>query len=233
MLMKKAKVIKRLNNQISRDIWVREKLQQQPYGNRILDVGSGSQRYRDNCYHLEYFAHDFKEFSFDSKKSFTGDNGGDDGYQYGDMDYCSDILDIPVENESFDIILCTEVFEHIPRPIEALREVNRILRRDGLLVLTAPTNSLRHFDPFYFYSGFSDNWYKQILKDEGFKIIELTQIGDYYSWMSVELLRTMRTHNLISSIILFPAFLYYFFKKTNEKSKNTLSEGYLVLAQRT
>lgn len=51
---------------------------------------------------------------------------------------CSDVLQLPFPAESFDIVLCSEVIEHTPDPKAAFRELVRVLRRGGLLVLTVP-----------------------------------------------------------------------------------------------
>ena len=48
--------------------------------------------------------------------------GGEEGYKYGALDYVGDIWDIKEKSSTFDTILCTEVFEHIPHPIETLKE---------------------------------------------------------------------------------------------------------------
>jgi SAM-dependent methyltransferase len=77
------------------------------------------------------------------------------------------------------IILCTEVFEHIPYPIETLKEFSRLLKKDGKLLLTAPSNCLRHMDPYFFYSGFSDRWYEKFLNDNGFELESIEAVGDY------------------------------------------------------
>lgn len=45
-------------------------------------------------------------------------------------------LDFP--DASFDCVTFKEVIEHLCRPVDALREINRVLRIDGYLVLTTP-----------------------------------------------------------------------------------------------
>lgn len=45
----------------------------------------------------------------------------------------------PFEAQSFDIVLCEQILEHLARPQAALNEISRLLRPDGLLVLGVPT----------------------------------------------------------------------------------------------
>lgn len=42
------------------------------------------------------------------------------------------------ESESLDCVTLNEVIEHLHRPVDALREINRVLRVGGYLVLTTP-----------------------------------------------------------------------------------------------
>lgn len=45
----------------------------------------------------------------------------------------------PYKNNFFDLVLCNEVIEHLPySPIPALREIHRILKKDGHLMITTP-----------------------------------------------------------------------------------------------
>jgi 2-polyprenyl-3-methyl-5-hydroxy-6-metoxy-1,4-benzoquinol methylase len=48
------------------------------------------------------------------------------------------ILDLPFADRSFDVVLSTEVIEHTPRPAQAVRELARMVRPGGLLVVTTP-----------------------------------------------------------------------------------------------
>jgi len=38
-------------------------------------------------------------------------------------------------DSSFDLVFCSDVFEHIPCPIRALKEVNRVLKKNGILLI--------------------------------------------------------------------------------------------------
>jgi SAM-dependent methyltransferase len=66
---------------------------------------------------------------------------------------------IPVDGETFDVVLCCEVIEHMEvDPMHLMSEINRVLKPDGLLVLTTPnaTSSraihkiLRGIEPYFY-----------------------------------------------------------------------------------
>ncbi len=48
------------------------------------------------------------------------------------------LLDLPFEDESFDVVMSTEVIEHTPDPAAALRSLARVVRKGGVLVVTSP-----------------------------------------------------------------------------------------------
>lgn len=50
-------------------------------------------------------------------------------------------LDISLDS-SFDLVLCTEVLEHLARPVEALEGLAHLRARGGRLVLTVPDGTL-------------------------------------------------------------------------------------------
>jgi SAM-dependent methyltransferase len=223
----------KLNNQFARDYFVLEQLKLLKPGSVLLDAGCGSQRYRKECSHIIYKSQDFGQYTVDSKKMLGSEGvGGVDGYKYGQLDYIGDIWSIDERDGFFDAILCTEVFEHIPYPIETVKEFARLLKPGGKLILTAPGNCLRHMDPFFFYSGFTDRFFEKILTEYGLNIEKLESVGDYYSWLAVEMARTARAGSLIAKLMVAPAFVYYYFKKKTELSTSTLCMGYHIVAKR-
>jgi len=56
-------------------------------------------------------------------------------------------LALPFRPESFDSVICSEVLEHVPDPGLLLREVRRVLRPGGHLVLTTPQTWGLHEEP--------------------------------------------------------------------------------------
>lgn len=164
-------------NQRSRDRWVAEKAKTLISGTKILDIGAGTCPYKELFSHCEYKSHDFKRYEGTKLGGTT---------EYGAIDYVSDILDIPVADGSFDAILCTEVFEHIPEPIKALYEISRILRPGGTLFITAPLGSGLHQEPFHFYGGFTPHFYKHFGDLSGLEVIETIPNGGFFKHLSQE-----------------------------------------------
>jgi SAM-dependent methyltransferase len=55
-----------------------------------------------------------------------------------DVDICFDLTDAPIQDDSFDVIVCNHVLEHIPDDRAALREIRRMLAPDGWALLMTP-----------------------------------------------------------------------------------------------
>lgn len=52
------------------------------------------------------------------------------------VDLLSDKL--PFSNHKFDLVICSEVIEHLTDSINLLKEVRRVMKRNGVLILTTP-----------------------------------------------------------------------------------------------
>ena len=173
------------SNESTRHAWVQRTLKKVPAGSRILDAGAGEQRFRPFCAHLQYVAQDFAQY--DGK----GDGSALQSARWDQsaLDIISDITAIPAADGSFDAVLCTEVFEHLPDPLAALREFSRLLRPGGQLVLTAPFCSLTHMAPFHFASGFNRYFYTTHLPAHGFEPVEIQPNGNFFEYLAQELRR--------------------------------------------
>jgi SAM-dependent methyltransferase len=77
----------------------------------------------------------------------------------------------PVEDASFDWILCSQVFEHVFNPDEFLAEISRVLKSDGGVLMRVPFIWDEHEQPFDFarYSSFG---LKSLIERHGFIILE-------------------------------------------------------------
>ena len=62
----------------------------------------------------------------------------------------SDISSLKFPNNYFDKIICSEVLEHVPDLDLAIKEIKRVLKPDGILVITTPNkNSWYGFDRYF------------------------------------------------------------------------------------
>ena len=51
---------------------------------------------------------------------------------------CMDVTNLPFKNSSFDIVICSEVLEHIPDDARAMSELVRILKPGKILAVSVP-----------------------------------------------------------------------------------------------
>jgi SAM-dependent methyltransferase len=58
-----------------------------------------------------------------------------------DLIQCEDIQNLSFADRSFDIVLCQQVLEHVPNPVEAILELRRVARRQ--LIISVP------YEPFF------------------------------------------------------------------------------------
>lgn len=176
-------------NELNRQTWLRNRLAQLEPGIRLLDAGAGELKNRRHCSHLEYVSQDFAQYEGGTSGGKSVGGLHPKAWDNSRIDIVSDIVSIPRPDSSFDVILCSEVLEHIPDPLPALDEFARLLRPGGKLILTAPFSSNVHFAPYHFCTGFSKYWYLNHLPARGFRVLELSPNGDWYSLLGQELRR--------------------------------------------
>lgn len=156
-----------------------------PKGSRILDAGAGECRYKPYCNHLIYISQDFCEYTGVGNKKGNQTRT----WNVSQIDIVSNITHIPEPDESFDAILCTEVLEHLPNPIMAIKEFSRLLKTGGVLILTAPFMSLTHFAPYHYCSGFDRYFFELYLPKYDFKINKIIPNGNFFEFVNQEYCR--------------------------------------------
>lgn len=173
-----------LSNKKTRHDWIKETLRSIPSGESILDAGAGECQFAQNCSHLQYTAQDFSQYngSGDGKGIQTGE------WNTSRIDIVSDITDIPTKSGTFDNVLCTEVFEHVPDPVSAIKELVRVLKPGGRLIVTVPFASLTHFSPYHFASGLNVHFFTHWSNELGLDIEELKYNGNYFEFLAQEVI---------------------------------------------
>ena len=121
------------------------------------------------------------------------------------------LLDLPFEENTFDFVISSDVIEHTPDPLAAVKELIRVLKPGGKICITVPNRT------FWFFSV---------------KIAEALKLRDYQgfeNWVHYNDLKNFMERNSIriikfKGIHLFPflipalnPMLYKIDKKTDEK----------------
>jgi SAM-dependent methyltransferase len=75
------------------------------------------------------------------------------GYQTADLeredvDLRLDVTDLRLPDDSFDVIICSHILEHVPDDRQAMQELHRILASDGWALVVVPmTREMTFEDP--------------------------------------------------------------------------------------
>ncbi|MCH8004058.1 MAG: class I SAM-dependent methyltransferase [Nanoarchaeota archaeon] len=99
---------------------------------KILDVGCGS-GYLGSVLHKK-------------SKKYVGIDFADERKVKDFVFIRTDAINIPFRNNSFDIVICNHVIEHVRDQKKLLHEINRLLKKDGICYITCP-NKLWPIEP--------------------------------------------------------------------------------------
>jgi SAM-dependent methyltransferase len=130
---------------------------------RVLDLGCG----RGNS--VEYFRKvkpDIKWVGLDIESSPEVNSRMRSDCEF----HTYDGVHIPFDDNSFDLIYCNQVFEHVEKPAELLLEVKRVLKPGGSFV-----GSVSHLEPFHSLSfwNFTPYGFAKAVEAAGLKLGEL------------------------------------------------------------
>jgi SAM-dependent methyltransferase len=192
---------------------------------KLLDIGCGSKPYKNLCKLDEYIGLEI-------------DDEGNRNHNYADVFY--DGKTIPFEDKSFDSILSNQVFEHVFNPNDFLKEVNRITKMGGVMLMTVPFVWDEHEQP-YDYARYSSFGLKYILSKNGFEIIEhrksLNNFGIIFQLINDYIVKVMFTKNpyinlIITLILIAPSNILGLFLSKILPNNNDLYLDNIVLARK-
>jgi len=92
-------------------------------------------------------------------------------------DVFSNGIKLPFKDASIDIVLSSEVMEHIPEPNLFLQEIYRVLSPNGLLIMTTPFLVPEHEAPYDFYR-YTRYGLEYLLTTSGFIINKIEPFGE-------------------------------------------------------
>lgn len=188
-----------------------------------LDVGGGRSPYRRYFDANRYLAFDLFNPSTDT---------------------VADACAIPLDGGAVDLVVLTEVLEHIPTPALALDEIWRVLKPGGHFLLTVPFlwGVHEHVDV----TRWTEEGLAQFLQDHNFSVVQVKKrggifsvIGAFINQIPLQLFGPLGTHKSLLHTILYlglwlmslpMAWLLSTLDRFDHAKKFTL--GYCVLAQK-
>lgn len=123
---------------------------------------------------------------------------------------------LPFNENTFDSIICTEVLEHIPNVDEIAKELNRVLKLNGKILISVPFTLDEHEVPNDF-RRFTQYGIRLLLEKNGFNIISINKttktVHTITQLLTNAISRAVFTHNqyfnyIINFILIFPLNLF-------------------------
>lgn len=144
-----------------------------PPGARVLDAGAGEGQYADRFTKHRYIGVDL--------------GIGDTDWSYSGLDAIADLALLPFPDATFDAALNIVTLEHLREPLQALREIARVLKSGGRLLLIVPHEWEVHQSP-HDYFRYTCHGVRYLLCEAGLEIEALEPAGGFFRLLSRRLL---------------------------------------------
>lgn len=162
----------------------------------LLDVGCGRKPYR----------------SLFNVESYIGMDIENEGHDHSneDIDVYYDGNQFPFDDNTFDAIITNQVFEHVFNPDTFLKEMHRVLKLNGKLLLTVPFVWDEHEQPndFARYSSFG---LKYEIEKNGFKIAKqsksVNDIRVIFQLLNMYIFKKLKSENKYVNVIISVLFI--------------------------
>ncbi len=194
---------------------------------KVLDIGCGNKPYKplftNNA--TEYIGCDINQTESNS------------------VDIICNIIDIPLPDRSIDTILCTQVIEHVFDHKKLINEMKRLLKKDGVLILSGPAYWPVHGEPNDFFR-FTRFGFQQLLETNGFAITETIENGGAWATAGQSLVHSFEFSKNKSVFFRVLRFAFYklrliwitntLFKWLDKKDYNPVNPiNYVIIAVKT
>lgn len=134
------------------------------FAGNVLDIGGKKKNKRGQFEPPEHHAISWKYLNIDPSTH---------------PDFCCSAENIPASEEMFDIVLMTEVLEHLKHPHKVLEECHRVLVKGGKIIISIPFLYGIHGDPDD-YQRWTSAGIQRELEKAGFIILEIHAMGSLF-----------------------------------------------------
>jgi SAM-dependent methyltransferase len=149
--------------------FVFSKIGQTTAASRILDAGAGECRNRRFIENQMYIAIDAA--------------CGDHAWNYSNLDAIADLERTPFQSGTFDLVICTQVLEHVNEPQLVLNELFRTTKAGGTICLTAPQGWGVHQAPFDFFR-YTHFGLRHLMEKAGFEGVSIKPSCGYFGYLA-------------------------------------------------
>jgi SAM-dependent methyltransferase len=125
----------------------------------VLDAGAGAKPYQFVFNDLEYESTDMP-----------------DGFYKEPHDFECFLDDISRPDNYYDCVVLTQVLEHVPDPLAVVKEIGRVLKPGGKLLLSVPLNTPLHGEPWHFFN-FTHYGIAQLATSSDLLLSEIEKVG--------------------------------------------------------
>lgn len=197
----------------------------------VLDVGCGSRTYRRLLTSCEWYI----------------------GLEYNPSmhpDVVGSALELPFAGGRVDHIISIEVLEHLPEPEQALKEMARVSRTGGKLILSTPMTWYLHYEPddYFRYTRYGLSY---LLNKAGYHIVEIEKTGGFWTIVLSRMVEVFfqffyqltlpirwltgqdRGRHRLAVLLTLPVSLFAVLSRAILESKNSpYVQGWVILAEK-
>lgn len=183
------------------------------------------------------------------KKYIGADHPSTAKMYHGDVkpDIYADATKIPLKTRSIDTILSLMVFEHLPHPELAMQEMKRLLKPNGVVLLSTVQMYPIHDAP-HDYFRYSRYGLSNLFHNAGFKILKIKSQGSFWGFWALSfnvflfkiILSMMKNNQKYLAIVMLPFFygmslamniIFYLPEKISNPKKSLFNISHFVLAK--
>lgn len=179
---------------------------------KVLDVGCGTKPYEKTW--------------FADAESYIG---ADFVTERSTPDVVASAMDLPFPDETFDTVVCTEVLEHVPDPLRALKEMRRVLKQGGALVLTTPMYWPRHEVPHDYFRYPYDGLIR-LIEESALDLVRMFNRGNAYAFLGQVIQHTLPYFIRLRLLISFCNAFFLWCDRRHHYDAVTL--GWTIVARR-
>lgn len=141
---------------------------------------------------------------------------------------------IPLNGEGFDTILATDLLEHLHAPDKIWKDMTRLLKPQGKIIIGVPFFYWIHEEPYDYYR-YTEHRLRMFCDSNNLKVISLEPYGGPPEIIIDIIAKLISSHKFLSSVHLFLSNLFikaFRRRKTLENSSRKWPLGYCLIAQK-